>query len=215
MKKLMLILFCASITALTAQTKRYEIGIAGGGGISKISNLNDNAEAAFSYIVSGSILTRIRPHFGIVFLPGIEKKGFKYQINLIDENGNLIGEDVVVNQLYYLTMPVVFQYAWGSDLRMFVNGGAYAGLQIGAREVIKELDMNSDVRDSYNPIDFGLTGGVGIAMAMADPWSFTAETRLNYGITNVFTNTNFENISVNWNICVLVGVTYSLGSAME
>ncbi len=83
--------------------------------------------------------------------------------------------------LDYINVPVLFQYMFDNGFRL--QAGPQVGFLVNAKSETAGVD--TDVKDAYNTIDFGLGAGAGYVHV---PSGFGVDLRYNLGLSNINEN---------------------------
>jgi hypothetical protein len=141
-------------------------------------------------------------HFG--FLGHIHfNRQFAFQPEIILSNQGARYTDENVNTRYildYINIPVMFQYMFDNGFRL--QAGPQVGFLINAKSKINNNVTN--IKDAYNPIDFGLSIG---ASYVFPPTGFGIDARFNLGLTDI----NQDNSVYSTNRGLQLGIFYIFG----
>lgn len=153
MKKILLSAMAIVALGTAAQAQDMKFGVKAG---LNVANLGGDAETEGSRMglhIGGVAEFMIAENFAIQPEVLYSMQGAK--VNSIDEDFSVTEEDV---KLDYINIPIMAKYyiAEGFSLE--------AGPQVGFLMSAKVGD--TDVKDGYKSIDFGLNGGVGYALDM-------------------------------------------------
>lgn len=192
------------------------IGIEGGPNYSflrgndNISELTDpllgfTAGFAFQYHFSDLLSIRTGPSF--------ERKGCSqtYTVPAYGPGGLNTTEEKLHVNFDYVTLPVLVRASFGDQFRFFVNAGPYVGYLLNQTSVdhTKKKYVNTD---SYKKLDYGVSGGLGIAIPIGDQFDFNVEIRDNFGLADVNDTPVASNVMMHNCTSLLVGFTYILGN---
>lgn len=102
--------------------------------------------------------------------------------------------------LNYLTIPVMANWHFGRTRNWHLNFGPYAGFLLNA----EESRFGTDVKDAFNTTDFGIALGVGVKIPVSNKLKISLEYEENYGLSEVFKDTNFatQNVRSSFNVGV-------------
>lgn len=141
-------------------------------------------------------------HFG--FLGHIHfNKQFAIQPEIVFSNQGAKYANENVNTRYildYINLPVLFQYMFDNGFRL--QAGPQLGFLINAKS--KNNDNVTNIKDAYNPIDFGLSIG---ASYIFPPTGFGIDARFNLGLTDI----NQDNSVYSTNRGLQLGIFYIFG----
>jgi hypothetical protein len=200
-----------------AQTSnRYDWGIEGG------PNLNTFRMSANPFFDpkplvagSGGFIFQYNTKKILSFKTGFsfQRKGYQIKdLYFTDNMGNYIGSGKMVVTLDYITLPLLVKASFGKKTQFFINAGPYAGFLLNEKsrafngnKVVDEDNITGDA----NRFDFGVTGGIGIAVPIKESWRIHAEVRNYFGLTNL-DESAFSDVYTN-TTDLRVGVVYRLG----
>lgn len=207
-------------TSLHAQTNRYDWGIEGGPNLSTFRVVNnlflDPKPAIFG---SGGFIFQYNTKKILSFKTGFsyQRKGFKFSdMTFTDNTGNYIGKGKSTSTYDYITLPLLVKASFGKKVQFFINAGPYLGFLLAKTERT-ELDLNGNGNQifknkdmsGFKRWDFGVAGGIGVAIPIKESWMISVEARHYYGILNITTigdNQYYTNTTD-----LRVGVVYRLG----
>ncbi len=140
-------------------------------------------------------------------------------------------------KLNYLEIPVLFKYTWRreSGPQLYVNGGPYVGFLLKATQETRgsstiyleknktplllppngtpfpviPFDADTDVTDSLNRGNFGVTGGGGVRFPVGKNYFFV-DARAAYGLTTLQKNTITDGSSRTGNLVISVGYAFKV-----
>ncbi|HMS09450.1 MAG TPA: porin family protein [Pyrinomonadaceae bacterium] len=140
-------------------------------------------------------------------------------------------------KLEYLEFPVLGKYTWrrGRSVQPYVNAGPYVGVLLKATQVTRgsstifadrngtpilippvnqplppiPFDAETDVTDSLNRANFGLTGGGGLKFPTKGNYWFL-DVRASYGLTTLQKDTANDGKSRTGNLVVSVGFAFKI-----
>lgn len=117
--------------------------------------------------------------------------------------------------LNYLEVPVTAKFTWGSTLKYYLNAGPYIGILLnssqktdgssrlyfdkGATQPVgmggqalpaQSFKADTDIKKDINPVNAGITGGIGIAYAVGSSSEIILDARGAYGLTIIQKNTD-------------------------
>ncbi len=102
--------------------------------------------------------------------------------------------------LDYVNVPVLFQYMFDNGFRL--QAGPQVGFLISAKS--KTNNDNTDIKDNYKPIDFGVSIG---ASYIFPPTGFGIDARYNFGLSNINKNSAVNST----NRGIQLGIFYIFG----
>ena len=163
MKKLLFVtvITVLGLTSTYAQDKDIEFGAKLGINFSTITGDNTDGIDPITSVINFGLLAEI---------PLTEKFSFQPEL-MYSIQGYSVGDDVV--SLNYLNLPLMGKYYLTKGLS--VEAGPQIGLLLSAK------DEGTDVKDSFNSLDFGVNLGVGYKLE--NGLNFGA--RYDLGISNI------------------------------
>lgn len=208
------------MTSLKAQNSMFDLGLEGGPNLSTVlikSTLYDFDPAPAIYWSGGAIFQyNFKNFLSIKTGFSYQRKGFQLNdILFVDNSGNSLAVKGKFNtRLDYITFPVLVKASFGKKVQFFVNAGPYAGYLLQKTDRTKFNNSSStqkeDLNNSgFNRWDFGIAGGVGIAVPIRTFWVITVEARNYSGILDIATSSKTQ-----WRTNTTdlrVGVAYKLG----
>ncbi len=204
------------ITSIQAQSNRYDWGIEGGPNLSTVRTVNNPyLDAKPRVLGSGGFIFQYNTKKILSFKTGFsyQRKGFQSQDFLyVDNNGNYIGEGKDLFSLDYITLPILVKASFGKKVQFFVNAGPYAGFLLAknARTVLDNKETFEDKSMAgLNRWDFGVTGGIGIAVPIKEFWMVHAEIRNYSGLQNINESGNSKLYTNTTDL--RLGIVYRLG----
>lgn len=128
--------------------------------------------------------------------------------NMIYENGKLS------TRLDYLTFPVLVKASFGKKVSFFVNAGPYVGYLLQKTDRTKingstTTDQTDLSTSGLNRWDFGVAGGIGIAIPIRTFWVISVEARNYSGLMDITKPSTTEWLTNTTDL--RVGVAYKLG----
>lgn len=137
--------------------------------------------------------------------------------------------------LNYLEIPVTAKFTWGSTLKYYVNAGPYVGILLNAtqktngtsalyfdKESTQPLTIqgeplppqsfkaDTDIKKDINPINFGITGGIGLAYGVGSSGEVILDARGAYGLTTIQKDTQANGKSHTGGLFLTLGYAYTL-----
>ena len=189
MKKIFIITFLIigfSVTSFGQQKKGdVEFGFNLGYNFSKITNMDDEYTDTGSGINLGaSAEYYFSNRWGIKGKLIYDQKGWDndYITNL--DTGETYDTDVNLN---YLTIPIMANWHFGSKRNWYLNFGVYTGMLLNASETTFETDL----KEAFSSVDFGLTLGIGVKIPVSNKVKISLEYDDQSGLFDIFSdNTN-------------------------
>jgi hypothetical protein len=223
MKKSIVFIFLLVSVSVFSQQNKWDVGIIGGPSITakrwtKLKSYAPNPGVGFYAGVSSQY--NFNKNFAIHAELAFDQKVTKDNITLTDQNGSEIGDAKIINQLNYLTMPILFRASVGNNVKYFLQTGPYLSYLLNS--TYKSLSdnpqysFNQNITSSNPAMDFGISAGLGIVVPVKEKFAISCALRGNYGLVNILYKTGKNGSSghlkqYNESINLLVGVTYKLG----
>jgi hypothetical protein len=208
------------MTSLKAQNSMFDLGLEGGPNLSTVfvkSTMYDFDPDQAIYWSGGAIFQyNFKNFLSIKTGFSYQRKGFQLNdILFVDNSGNTVaGKGKFNTRLDYLTFPVLVKASFGKKVQFFVNAGPYAGYLLQKTDRTQFNNSSSTQKEElngsgFNRWDFGIAGGVGIAVPIRTFWVITVEARNYSGILDIATSSKTQ-----WRTNTTdlrVGVAYKLG----
>lgn len=137
--------------------------------------------------------------------------------------------------LNYLEIPVTAKFAWGSTLKYYLNAGPYVGVLLNASQKTdgnsglyfdkagtqpvtiqgqplppQSFKTDTDIKKDINPLNVGITGGIGLAYAMGGSGEIILDARGAYGLTTIQKDTEANGKSHTGGLFLTLGYAYAL-----
>ena len=213
------ILSITSIGSLRAQNSMFDLGLEGGPNLSTVNITSSIFKVNSEPTIYGS--------GGFIFQYNFKnflsiKTGFSYQAKgfqvkdllFTDASGNILSTGKMSTRLDYLTFPVLVKASFGKKVQFFVNAGPYAGYLLQKIDRTKinggtTTDQDDLSTSGLNRWDFGVSGGIGIAIPIRTYWVISVEARNYTGLLDIA-----EASSTKWytnTTDLRVGIAYKLG----
>ena len=96
----------------------------------------------------------------------------------------------------------MFKFAYGSNVKFFINTGPYIGILLSANEISYEPETY-DIKNIFKSIDLGISGGIGLDIQIGNTKGISLELRDDLGLLNTsdesyFLGGNVKNNTVNF-----------------
>ena len=136
--------------------------------------------------------------------------------------------------LNYLEIPVTAKYTWGDKLKYYINAGPYAGILLSATQKTEgtsqffldkkgtqplgiqgqplpaqSFKADTDVKKDINPINFGFTGGIGLAYTVGGAGEIILDARGAFGLTSIQKDTEANGKSHTGGLFLTLGYAYA------
>lgn len=224
MKNILIILSFISFgitTSLHAQNSMFDLGLEGGPNLSTIliKNTFFNSDPKPAVFGSGGFIFQYNFKNFLSLKTGIsyQRKGYQEDMIFTDNAGNYSGKGTISSRLDYLTLPILVKASFGKKVQFFVNAGPYVGylLQETDRQkfngtTTNQADLNAI---GINRWDFGIAGGVGIAIPIRTFWVISVEARNYSGLSDINQYSYSKWLTNTTDL--RVGVAYKLGFYKE
>jgi hypothetical protein len=208
-------------SSIRAQNSMFDLGLEGGPNLSTMlikSPLFDfNPDPAI--FGSGGFIFQYNCKNFLSFKTGIsyQRKGFQIKdIPYLDQSGNTLGMGTSTSRLDYLTFPVLVKASFGKKVNFFVNAGPYVGYLLQKTDRTKINSTSNTYKDNLsgmNRWDFGVAGGIGIAIPIRTFWVISVEVRNYSGLLDIAYSNNTKWLTNTTDL--RVGVAYKLGFYKE
>ena len=172
MKRYLIAIMAAVLITGSVSAQNVNFGIKGGLNLYNINQDNNSGldrKAGFHF----GLLAHIHLAKQFAMQPEVvySVQGGKYKVGTVETHVNLD----------YVNVPVLFQYMFDNGFRL------QAGPQVGFLNKAKSKtnDVNTDIKDNYEPIEFGLAMGVGY---VHPPSGFGFDARYNAGLSAINKN---------------------------
>ena len=156
------------------------------------------------------------PNVGLKIKINYEQMGWAYRSSFVEGNGNnspALDRVDVLYRLPFLNIPVLAEYAFGKQLKVYVNAGPFIGFLLDSKFLVRYKDRNEpDVTSSTNRIK-SLNAGIATGIGMSYPLSSTLKINLassqQFGMMDVENNSQ-SNLRTNLNaFTFMTGVSFS------
>ncbi|WP_018343803.1 porin family protein [Cytophaga aurantiaca] len=217
--KTLSILFTAILLSYSviAQDSKFEIGLQAGPNLTAMRYASDMLQANRYPQVAGIaglfVQYNINNTFALRIDPAFERLADKTdKITYTNQNDNMIGPGTTHFHYDYITIPVLVRASIGNKLKYFLNVGPSFSFLLN-QSVISDWtpDRKTNRTDYYQTLNFGITGGIGVALPIKEKFSLSFEIRDNLGLTNISTSTNSNYAFRSNATSLLVGFAYKLG----
>jgi hypothetical protein len=209
-----------SISNLRAQNSMFDLGLEGGPNLSTVSITSPLFEANTKPTIFGSggfiFQYNFKNFLSIKTGLSYQRKGFQFpESSLVSANGDFVGTGRTVYSLDYMTLPILVKASFGKKVQFFVNAGPYVGFLLGKTERVnittndsEQISKNKDMT-GLNRWDFGVSGGIGIAIPIRTYWVISVEARNYTGLMDIAESNNVKWLTNTTDL--RIGVAYKLG----
>lgn len=226
MKSILIALSFISIgtSSLHAQNSMFDLGLEGGPNLSTVSITSKFFEANTKPVAfgSGGFIFQYNFKNFLSLKTGLsyQRKGFQFPEGpLVNIDGYFIGTGKTTYSLDYMTLPILVKASFGEKVQFFVNAGPYVGFLLGKNERFKSITNDSEQIYQNKDMtglkrwDFGVAGGVGIAIPIKTFWVISIEARNYTGLSDIAESPNAKWFTNTTDL--RVGVAYKLGFYKE
>ncbi|MFN4027158.1 MAG: porin family protein [Flavobacterium sp.] len=190
MKRILLVtVFALGLTTVVFAQKKgvVEFGINVGFNNSTVSNSDVSADTAYGFNIGGSMDYYFSDRWSIKGKLIYDQKGWDNGF-IEDSNGFDYVTDFNIN---YLTVPVMANWHFGRKRNWFLEFGPYMGFLLNAEDV----RFGTDVTDSFNSTDFGLSLGIGVKIPVSDKLKLFFEYEGQGGMSDIFKVNEFSRVT--------------------
>lgn len=174
--KLLILTACSLLFIGHEVTAQHtNIGIKGGLNAFTIKSDNNNVDTKLGYHIGLIGHIHISNQFALQPELIYSVQGAKYTVS---------GEEVNLH-LNYVNLPLLFQYMFDNGFRL--QAGPQLGFLASAKSEVNET--NTDVKDSFEKMDVGLSVGASYVNPLSN---FGVDARYNVGLTNINENAGVE-----------------------
>ena len=199
MKKFLLLFLTVFSTTGFAQGKgKVEFGFNLGVNLSNITQSDYTYPYAVGFNAGASMEYYFSDEWGIKSKLMYDQLGWNDDLIYDEVSDSYISTDFRLN---YLTIPVMADYHFGDHKEFYFNFGPYVGILLNVRET----RFDSDMKEFFNPTDFGLMLGVGYTQLLSDKVKFFVGFDARGGVTDIVKyneNPTVLNTCMNFNIGV-------------
>jgi opacity protein-like surface antigen len=216
------VLITASLVVIAtlsfAQQNRITLGVEGGISLATLSTdigpVNDTysnrtgyaAGLAFQYNFPKVLSLRT----GIMY----ELKGTSFPLDSASIAANPNAAKDALDEIDYLTVPLLLRATFGDKINFFVNVGPYWSLLLKRTVILQAAssyatDQEIDLTDDTKKIDFGISAGIGASAVFNERIVISLEVRDNLGMTDIAPQTYELKTRT---ILILAGVAFKFGS---
>jgi opacity protein-like surface antigen len=206
-------------SSLHAQNSMFDLGLEGGPNLSTmlISSTIFDFDPQPAIFGSGGFIFQYNFKNFLSLKTGIsyQRKGYQLKdLSYTDNIGNPIGTATASSRLDYLTFPILVKASFGKKVNFFLNAGPYVGYLLQKTDRMKfNGSTTTDQADlgtaGYNRWDFGIAGGIGIAIPIRTFWVISVEARNYSGLVDIAQSSNTKWLTNTTDL--RVGVAYKLG----
>ena len=187
-----LFVFFASVALLQAQNDYWHVGIEGGPSRATLrgnSYLEDDHTSRLGMGIGMAAEKELNEHISIRTGLMYEVKGSALEIDAYDDTGYKTGTINSETSFEVLSVPVLFRYRFGKNLKPFVNAGFFGSYLLKAYYEIEphgEFDgYYEDVTETMKSFDIGLSAGIGATYPLGFHLKLSGEIRHNKGLLNI------------------------------
>lgn len=158
------------------------------------SDLYDNPKTS-SLVLTEYLNYKLTPSLSVQAELSYQKKGFEYKTGLV--------EDYAANgkaEFGYLQIPILFQFSYGSKLKVFANGGASINLLVSDGMYkyyylpyiyystakfapVQPTEGIVNIKSDFNKVTLGIVGSAGVSYDITPTIGILGEFRIGYDLT--------------------------------
>lgn len=190
--KSLLLFICLMYNLSYGQTNRINIGMDVGPNLSVITQKGDNQTNVNPIILISGGLTfqyNFKKLFSLKTGISYQRKGFQIpSIHYIGYGGWKGETERITSYLDYLTVPLQAQITFGKKINFFVGIGPYFGFLLRQRNEVYQsgkYDYHTIYNDTQERLDFGFSGGFGLAVPIKKRWLISLEACNYTGFRNI------------------------------
>jgi hypothetical protein len=169
----------------------------GGMGLSTVTGNISSAEKRLAGLFGAGFTLPLSNQNNLHFEAGYSFQGLKYKPQSYEVNDTVTLQlDKAEQRFNYFILTVQDKYFFDKKRTYYVNGGFYLSYLSHARfqanyeiKLDGEPDEHNEIddgnKDDFRPLDFGITGGIGVRLGNKALSNFTIELRASYGLVNV------------------------------
>ncbi|MBO4529163.1 MAG: PorT family protein [Paludibacteraceae bacterium] len=198
------------------QERELSVGATGGLGLSRVSFLHNNVYRAnelgnqgfcMGYRFGGVVRFISQNHFGVQIEANYVRSGwseiFHEDVGVAMVNGYDMQDVTLSRRNHYIEIPMLSHIYFGSrNVRFFVELGPEISMLVRYGELKTNLSENDErwaafsnddprLKDQYNKVDFGLTGGLGLDIKTG-PFHTIIGGRYTYGFADLYNHSKAD-----------------------
>lgn len=219
-----LIILC-STSSVFAQRNRQVVSIGPKIGVNFTNLHGDVSNQTMQVGVSvGGILTySVVNVFGISLEALYSQKGAKFENATVANSAQRLNFNRKIN---YVEVPLLARYFLNKsgDFRPNVFVGPNFGFKLNAKDVNRTIvggasQPDDDISDAINPVDVGITGGIGLNFLVQSAMRVLIDARYTYGFSNI-AESQLPGFSTdptvgNSSITITAGLSFGIGKKYE
>ncbi|PVX47246.1 outer membrane protein with beta-barrel domain [Flavobacterium sp. 103] len=184
-----------------------EIGFNFGLNTSAVTNsaeFGDSSDSNHGINLGASIDYYFSRNFSLKAKLIYDQKGWENKF-IIDPNSGIVynNNNTLDYNLNYLTIPIAVNWHFGKIF--YINLGPYVGILLGA----KETGTDSNIKNNFESIDYGLQMGVGVKIPINDKYKIFFEWEGQGGLPDIAT-INYDSTVYNSRGSFNLGVNFVL-----
>lgn len=204
-------------TGCTGQSRPWDAGMMGGIGFVGLTGnplLSSLLQNDTRLCIGPAVRMQLNNRYSVRSNFLYESKGARGFLPLYDEEGEPLGLFQADIRYDYITLPCLFEAAWGGRLKFTLSMGPYLGIMLSQKTtytdpITGESDEDTDM-SKYVPWDGGWITGGGLRWQAGRRTSITLDGRLNFGLANVASKPVFYSLELHQQSSqVLLGVHFS------
>lgn len=218
--KMKCLFFAAALLLSTitySQQNRITLGVEGGISVANLSTDDTNYKDVFESRTGYAAGLAFQYNFpkvlslrtGIMY----ELKGTFFPTDSASAAANPSATVDALQQIDYLTVPLLLRATFGNKINFFINGGPYWAMLL-KRTLIFEAAANYageevDLTDDTEKTEFGISAGLGVSAVFNERIVISIEGRNNLGMTDISSGSDELKTRT---ILILAGVAFKFGS---
>lgn len=199
MKKLLLTTLMVagmSFSAAAQEKGNVEFGVNSGVNLSNVSNVYVSGDMSVGFNAALSADYYFSDMWSIKVKAIYDRKGW--------DNGEIyeFSYDPIVQpairtdfNLDYVTVPVQVGFHFGGKRNFYLNTGPYIGFLVNA----KETEMDTDLKEGFSNVDFGLSFGAGFKYPVSDYIKIFTEFEMQGGVIEIFDERSNDALEITTN----------------
>jgi len=189
-----------SFVASAQQKGQLEMGFGLGVNMASVSDEYDNSDTRYGFNAAASADYYFSDSWSIKAKLIYDQKGWNNGALYDTSTADFFPTDY---QLTYITVPVMAGWHFAPKRNWYLNFGLYAGFLTSA----EATNFNYDVKDQFNPTDFGVALAVGVKIPVNDKIKIFVEYDGQGGFNDIFKD-NFDSAVTTGRSAINVGINF-------
>lgn len=147
---------------------------------------------------------------GLIFRYSAEKNvGLQAELNYA-QKGWLEADKRYSRELNYIEIPFMTHIYFGKQTRFFINLGPEVSYLVSENTLVNttnDISSEQHIQSVQHPFEYGLCGGLGVSFKVKQQ-IFQLETRVQYSLTDVFSNRKVDYFDKSNNMGVSAGLAW-------